>query len=185
MDVNSTSQAGCFSHPKFAIFPNFSWQTLPKMQTPRADFGVVWVPDGRIFAIGGNTGPDGTTATVEMLDCCDVHKAANTGTWSYVAPLPTARQCHAVTFLEGKIIVAGGIGERGVECFSLPSSVNKMGQWTSIYPLPKPMNLLALLPVDFGFIGTCKTPSCPYLVAMRDEILCNRFQFNSELKREA
>ncbi len=130
------------------------------MQTPRSDFGVVWVPDGRIFAIGGNTGPDGTTATVEMLDCCDAQATTTTtGTWNYIAPLPTARQCHAVTFLEGKIIIAGGIGERGVECFSLPSGVDEIGQWTSIYPLPKPMNLLALFPFHFGFIGICKAPS--------------------------
>ncbi len=124
------------------------------MQIPRADFGVVRVADGRIFAIGGNTGPDGTTATVEMLNRYDAQ-----ATWNYVAPLPTARQCHAVTFLEGKIIIAGGIGERGVEYFSLPSAANKLGQWTSIYPLPKPMNLLALFPLHFGFIGICKTPS--------------------------
>ncbi len=130
------------------------------MQTPRTNFGLVWVPDGRIFAIGGNTGPEGTTATVEMLDRCDVQSATtSTATWSYVAPLPTARQCHAVTFLEGKVIVAGGIGVRGVECFRLPSGVDKIGQWTSIYPLPKPMDLLALLPLDFGFIGICKAPS--------------------------
>ncbi len=54
------------------------------------------------------------------------------------------------------LIVAGGSGERGVECFSLPSAVNKMGQWTSIYPLPKPLDLLVLHSIDFGFIGFCK-----------------------------
>ncbi len=129
------------------------------MQTPRADFGVVWVPDGRLFAIGGNAGPGGPTATVEVLDCCDVQATTTTGAWGYVAPLPRPRQCHAVTFLEDKIMVAGGGGERGVERFSLPSAVNKMGQWTSIYPLPKSMDFLALLPVDLGFIGICKTTS--------------------------
>ncbi len=80
------------------------------MPIPRADFGIVWVPNGRIFAIGGYTGHEGTTATVEMLDRCDAQ-----ATWSYVAPLTTARQCHAVTFLKGKVIVAGGIGEREVQ----------------------------------------------------------------------
>ncbi len=134
------------------------------MQTPRADFGVVWVPDGRIFAIGGNAGPGGPTATVEVLHCGDVQTATTTGTWSYVAPLPRPRQCHAATFLEGKVIVAGGSGERAVECFKLPSAVNKMGQWTSIYPLPKPLDLLVLLPIDFGFIGFCKPPNYQRLV---------------------
>ncbi len=134
------------------------------MQTQRADFGVVWVPDGRIFAIGGNAGPSGPTATVEVLHCSDGQTATTTGMWSYVAPLPNPRQCHAVTFLEDKVIVAGGNGERGVDCFRLPSAVSKMGQWTSIYPLPKPMDFLVLLPVDLGFIGICKTLSCQHLV---------------------
>ncbi len=160
MNVNSNSEAGRCPHSSQTYFTNFSCQTLPNMQTPRSDFGIVWVPDGRLFAIGGNTGPGGTTATVELLGCCDVQAATTTGTWSYVAPLPRARQCHAVTFLEGKVIVAGGSGERGVECFSLPSAVNRMGQWTSIHPLPKPMDLLVLLPFDFCFIGICKAPSC-------------------------
>ncbi len=160
IDVNSNDWAGRCLHVSRTHFSNCSWQTRPNMQTPRSDFGIVWVPDGRIFAIGGNTGAGGTTATVEVLDCCDVQTATTIGTWSYVAPLPRARQCHAVTFLEGKVIVAGGSWECGVECFSLPSAVDRMGQWTSIHPLPKPMNLLALLPYDFCFIGICKTPSC-------------------------
>ncbi len=131
------------------------------MLEPRSDFGIAWLPDGRLFAIGGNRGASGQTSSVEMLHYCSARKAATTpataiDTWSYVAPLPTARQCHAVTVLEGKIIVAGGLEERGVEYFTPPSDVNKRGQWTSIYPLPNPMTILALLPIKFGFIGICK-----------------------------
>ncbi len=132
------------------------------MLEPRSDFGIAWMPDGRLFAIGGNTGASGQTASVEMLPCCNT-EAANattataTDTWTYVAPLPTARQGHAVTVLEGKVIVAGGLDERGVEYFTPPSDFNKLGQWTSIHPLPNPMSLLSLVPIKFGFIGICKT----------------------------
>ncbi len=80
MDVILAGQADRCPHASQTIFTSFSWQTLPKMQTPRADFGVVWVPDGRIFAIGGNAGPGGPTATVEVLDWCDVQAATTTGT---------------------------------------------------------------------------------------------------------
>ncbi len=129
------------------------------MLEPRSDFGIAWMPDGRLFAIGGNRGASGQTSSVEVLHCCNAHVATTTpatDTWTYVAPLSTARQCHAVTVLEGKIIVAGGREECGVEYFAPPSDFNKLGQWTSIYPLPNPIKLLSLLPIKFGFIGICK-----------------------------
>ncbi len=116
------------------------------------------MPDGRLFAIGGKTGPSDQTGSVEMMRCCNTQAATSaTDTWTYVAPLPAARQCHAVITLEGKIIVAGGLEECGVEYFTPPSDSDKQGQWTSIYPLPNPMSLLSLLPIKFGFIGICKT----------------------------
>ncbi len=35
------------------------------MQEHRSNFGIAWADDGRLFAIGGKTGPDTITATVE------------------------------------------------------------------------------------------------------------------------
>ncbi len=117
--------------------------------------------DGSLFAIGGKTGPGSRTGSVEMLRCSNAQAATTitpaTDTWTYVAPLSRARQSHAVTVLEGKIIVAGGLEECGVEYFTPPSDSDKLGQWTSIYPLPNPMGFLSLLPIKFGFIGICKT----------------------------
>ncbi len=34
------------------------------MQEPRSNFAIAWADDGRLFAIGGQTGPDKVTATV-------------------------------------------------------------------------------------------------------------------------
>ncbi len=130
------------------------------MLEPRSNFGIAWLPDGRLFAIGGNTGTNGQARSVEMLHYCNAEEATTTnatGTWTYVAPLSTARQCHAVTVLEGKVIVAGGLEECGVEYFNPPSDVDRLRQWTSIYALPNPTSLLLLFPLKFGFIGICKT----------------------------
>ncbi len=124
------------------------------MQEKRTNFGIVWSNDGRLFAIGGQTGPNKSTHTVEMLSCSsrDTEPLAN-GNWAFVAPLAKPRQSHAAAFIGGKVVVAGGIVECGVECCNLPTDENAFGQWTSIYPLPEPLSIIALLPVDNCLIG--------------------------------
>ncbi len=126
------------------------------MQEKRADFGIAWSNDGRVFAIGGQTGPNKSTQTVEMLSCSgmDAKPLAN-GTWTFVAPLGKPRQSHAAAFIGGKVVVVGGIAECGVECFNLPTHGKVFGQWTSIYPLPDSLSIIALLPVDNCHIGIC------------------------------
>ncbi len=126
------------------------------MQEPRACFAVVWTPDGRLFAIGGNISATDQTATVEMLHCSNFDTEAPVNdTWTYVAPLPSARSSHAAAFICGKIIVAGGRDKRGVECFTLPNSDKPEGQWTMIRPLPEPLEMTALIAVDNVLIGVC------------------------------
>ncbi len=134
----------------------FRWRSYPKMLQARANFAAVWVPDGRLFVIGGNDARAGATATVEMLSCSkwETEPTAQ-GDWSFVAPLPKARQSHAAAFLGGKLIVAGGAGECGVEVFTLPTSDNPTGHWTSIAPLPEPTGMLALIPGKSCLIGIC------------------------------
>ncbi len=51
----------------------FRWQTLPKRQASSADFGIPWAPDDHLFAMGGNTGPGGTAATVKPAAGGDHH----------------------------------------------------------------------------------------------------------------
>ncbi len=132
------------------------WLIFPKMQENRAHFGIVWSNDCRLFSIGGQTGPNKSTQSVEMLSFSgmDAKPLAN-GTWTFVAPLRKPRQSHAAAFIGGKVVVAGGIAECGVECFNLPTDGNASGQWTSIYPLPEPLSIIALLPVDNCLIGIC------------------------------
>ncbi len=123
------------------------------MQRGRTRFAVAWLSDGRLFAIGGSTRCQGPTATVEMLECVD---AGSERQWSYVAPLPDPRQCHAAAAIGGKVVVAGGTNQRAVTLFTPPAHNNPTGQWTEMYPLPKPMEFLALVPFDRCLISICK-----------------------------
>ncbi len=68
------------------------------MLKPRSDFGIAWAEDGRLFAIGGQTGPEKITETVEMLTSATTDAASETanGCWNFVAPLPKPRKSHAV-----------------------------------------------------------------------------------------
>ncbi len=54
----------------------------------------------------------------------------------------------ASPFLKGKLVAVGGTDERSVEIFTLPTKDNVLGPWSTIYPLPSPFALQALLPVD-------------------------------------
>ncbi len=123
----------------------------------RTRFAVAWPSDGHLFAIGGNTGCQGPTATVEMIQCTEAGSARQ---WTYVAPLPNPRQGHAAAVIGGKVVVAGGTDEHAVTMFTPPTHNNSTGQWTEMLPLPKPMELLALIPVHGRFISICEISFC-------------------------
>ncbi len=125
------------------------------MQQPRSDFGIALADDGRLFAIGGQTGSGKITETVEMLFSTDTANETVNKCWNFVAPLSKPRRSHAVAFIGGKIVLAGGENEREVDCFTLPTGENVMGQWTQVYPLPKALDFLSLLPVDNCLISIC------------------------------
>ncbi len=129
---------------------------FPDMQEARANFGIIWVPDGRLFAIGGTISSGGPTATVEMLETSHFGNSPASSpsrVWDFVAPMSNPRQSHGVALLDGKLVAVGGIDESSVEVFTLPTEDNALGQWSTIYPLPSPLTLEALLPVDNLLIG--------------------------------
>ncbi len=49
------------------MFLSSRWEEFPAMNTPRCLFGFEWIPDGRLFAVGGYGGDREPTASVEML----------------------------------------------------------------------------------------------------------------------
>ncbi len=122
------------------------------MREARVKFGIIWVPDGRLFAIGGKISSGGSTSTVEMLDTTNQISTSN-AVWKSVASMSNPRESHGVAFLDGKLVAVGGTDECSVEVFTLPTKDNVLGQWSTIYPLPSPLTLQALLPVDNLLIG--------------------------------
>ncbi len=133
------------------LFYLSSWQKYPDMHEARAKFGIIWVPDDRLFAIGGKISSGGSTSTVEMLDT--TNQIISNAVWKSVASMSNPRESHGVVFLDGKLVAVGGTEERSVEVFTLPTKDNVLGQWSTIYPLPSPSALQALLPVDNLLIG--------------------------------
>lgn len=106
-----------------------AWSRKAPMPTPRAELGVA-VLDGRLYAIGGESGS--RLATVEVYDPA-------TDTWTARAPMPTARAGLAVGAANGKIYAIGG---RVTGDSNQPlSTVNEVydpanDQWTTAAPLP-------------------------------------------------
>ncbi len=91
------------------------------MNTLRTSLGLEWVPDGRLFAVGGFGGEKLLhTRTVEMLECSWTNEAPCRADWRYVAPMLEARVAHGVGYFAGKLFAAGGINIRTVEVFTLP-----------------------------------------------------------------
>ncbi len=140
------------------------------MREARAKFGITWLPDGRLFAVGGKISSGGSTATVEMLDTSFIGSAPSSilkGGWKYLAPMSKPRESHGVAFLDDKLVAVGGTDERTVEVFTLPTNGNALGQWSTIYPLPSPFALRALLPFENLLIGIRK----PYFVTFLNEVI--------------
>ncbi len=128
------------------------------MNTPRCLFGLEWIPDGRLFAVGGYGGDREPTASVEMLECSwEARDGPATSKWRYVAPLLGARVKHGVCFFAGKLLAVGGENAATVECFTLPSAGNEVGEWTRIRPLNQDNTLVGVLSFREGLlcVGKC------------------------------
>jgi hypothetical protein len=94
-----------------------SWTRGPSPATLRARPEVVLLPDGRVLAAGGHKeildqpGETNRWGYVALADLYD--PVANR--WRSVAPMPIAREYHALTILapDGRVIVTAGTGEPG------------------------------------------------------------------------
>ena len=73
------------------------------MSVPRADFGAVALPSGKVLLVGGLTSPTAATAKVDLYDPA-------TNTMAAAAPMAAARSGHSAVLLpNGKVLVAGGV----------------------------------------------------------------------------
>ncbi len=138
------------------IFP-FRWEDFPKMSSARGWPGVEWVPDGRLFAMGGFSGDHQPTKSVEMLKCSWTSNAPPTTTWRDVAPMLEPRAKHGVGYFAEKLFVAGGRDSDTVEYFTLPSAGTPNGEWTTVRPLNMKTAFYGLLPFGDGLLCVGKS----------------------------
>ncbi len=90
-DCNGVSEA-CTTEPS-------GWALTGAMLTPRYDFQVVLLTNGKVLAAGGNG-----SASAELYD-------PTSGTWSATGSLAGPRSYHTSTLLpDGTVLVAGGSG---------------------------------------------------------------------------
>jgi hypothetical protein len=88
------------------------WLGGPQLRFPRQGATVVAHPDGRIFAMAGGDGMNTLGKTVDVLD------TRNGSAWEMFDDLLNARRDAAGAVLDGKLYIAGGIGqERFLEAY--------------------------------------------------------------------
>jgi len=107
------------------------WISMPPMKTKRAFFQVVWLPDGRIFAMGG------ASNSVEMLHREWTFDGETTDQWRRCNPMRNARTNFSAVVLHGDVVLVAGV--KSVELFTPPpaaSDMRAMGQWTNLQLMP-------------------------------------------------
>ncbi len=127
------------------------------MNSARAWLGLEWIPDGRLFAVGGVDEDKQNQRTVEMLECSWSGETPPRSPWRYVAPMFESRVGHGVGYFGGKLFAAGGDSSDTVEYFTLPSANNPEGEWTTVRPLNKENTLYGLFPFGDGLLCVGKS----------------------------
>ena len=103
------------------------------MPVPRNHLGGVAL-DGRIYAVGGQSGQDQSAVYRANVDAYD----PATNTWTAVAPLPVAMSHNnASTFtMGGRIIETGGETAFGQPINNVRAYDPAKDQWVELTPLP-------------------------------------------------
>ncbi len=120
------------------------------MNAARTWTAVSWLPDGRLFAVGGLGDDREPITSVEMLQCAWDTEVTSLCKWQPVAPL---NHPHGLAFIFGRIVAAGWNKTNTVEYFKLPSEEEPLGQWTVIRPIVRPLNCRALVPFKGGLLA--------------------------------
>ncbi len=115
------------------------------MIVPRYNHTATLLPDGRVLVAGGfaQMGTDfPTTATCEIYDPA-------TNSWAFTGTLHEARENHAAILLaDGRVLVAGGVGDAGFPLKSSEIYNPATGKWLQAGPMliTRESPKLALLP---------------------------------------
>ena len=124
-----------------------TWTQKADMPVPRG--GSTCVVDGKIYIVGGSA----ATKKQGRIDNVDVYDPA-TDTWAAVKSMNHARGVSAVSVIDGKIYVMGGVGWPQIPNHPGPflSSVEvfdpKNNRWTEIAEMPTPKALHTASVID-------------------------------------
>jgi hypothetical protein len=111
-----------------------AFQPAGQLRTPRWDFTLTALPDGRALAAGGadDYGRGHWTAQ------CDVYDP-KTNAWTSTGDLHVARRGHTATLLpDGHVLIAGGLGRDEHPIAELEIWDPKTGKWTIAAKLSEP-----------------------------------------------
>ncbi|GHF31847.1 N-acetylneuraminic acid mutarotase [Deinococcus metalli] len=110
-----------------------TWTVAAPLLHARNHLGSA-VLNGKIYAIGGQTGHDSTLTTQPWVEAYD----PPTNTWTPLAPLPRARShiSNSTFVLGGRIIVAGGETAHNVPMADVTAYDPVSNTWTPLTPLP-------------------------------------------------
>lgn len=111
------------------------WTPRAPLPTPRSHMGYVAL-DGRIYAVGGQTGNDEGLTTQKLVETYD----PATNTWASRAQMPAAvSHISGATFvMGGRIIVAGGETANGAPTASVFAYDPASDSWKTMTSLPAP-----------------------------------------------
>jgi uncharacterized repeat protein (TIGR01451 family) len=99
--ISATSAAGSDSGILKTVLAAPTWEMLPAMSAQRTSLAAASLSDGKIYAIGGQSGATAALASVEAYD-----PASNT--WAAAPSMPAARRDIRATVLNNTIYVPGG-----------------------------------------------------------------------------
>lgn len=120
-----------------------AWRSLKAMPTARSNASSA-VLDGRIYVVGGLSGPDhqeGVPSTAcEMYD-------PSTDAWTALAPLSCPRVRPAVVAVDGRIVVIGGRRDE-VDTPLISAYDPRTGRWSDLGSTPFPARHLAAAELD-------------------------------------
>ncbi|MGD1241291.1 Kelch repeat-containing protein [Mycobacterium seoulense] len=114
--------------PQTEVFDGNSWKDAADMPTPREHLAAV--SDGTyVYAIGGRfLSADKNSAANERFD-------PQSGAWTKLVGMPTPRGSYGATYLDGRIVVAGGeeptMVLNVVEMYDIAD-----GKWSTLPPMP-------------------------------------------------
>src|SRR5438552_12553654 len=109
-----------------------NWRFVASMHMARDEFGLAQAGD-RIYAIGGMTGPLGTTlASNEAYD-------PSSDDWQTLPPLPLARRAVRATAVGHTVYAIGGSTDDNVTVARVDAFDPDTQTWSEKAPLPSPV----------------------------------------------